>query len=576
VRQHPDAVIVLDEIEKAHSDFARALLTVFGEYGTVYDPRTGRDYPAANATFILTSNLAKELILRHPIAVAKTQGRFVETWQKLPAAADGDPDCAGYAKLREAVDAELSNPPPLDREHSFFRESEIRGRLTDVLPFLPFGPHEVEEAVRGFLAAESKAFSEHPGFANVELAWSPEVVRFFASLYAKKPDEGLRAVNKELQAQVRDLLERAVEAGLVARGAVAALRVDEGAREPRLDLRAVPREVMSPAPAPRLDLEAAVAEEESETFLSTIASFLGGDWVNESMESMWSWTGEKQPTTTNGELEQPEWDWLTEWDWQTDWDWQRIWERLFVMLWEWRFPLVVTAALLVVVASASMAAPMAPVTATVTASSTLGTGGAVSATAMAVSSWALALVQVTGSSASVAVPGLTFYYAWKNRHYVEAAIFAALFAAVCPYAWRVYCTALHLARQAVPKQPARLLVKSLAPRAPSKKKDARQPPGGANPPPKVVMDGANKVLQDSPDLQMVPNVQKHEEDVQDVQEDTLVTQDSDLATKCSLDGGEAREASQSPSESVPSSTATPPCRQLPSSAGCQSGESNGD
>ena len=26
-------VIVLDEIEKAHSDFARALLTVFGEYG---------------------------------------------------------------------------------------------------------------------------------------------------------------------------------------------------------------------------------------------------------------------------------------------------------------------------------------------------------------------------------------------------------------------------------------------------------------------------------------------------------------------------------------------------------------
>ena len=43
------------------------------------------------------------------------------------------------------------------KEHGFFRESEIRGRLTDVLPFLPFSPHEVEQAVRGFLASESKA-----------------------------------------------------------------------------------------------------------------------------------------------------------------------------------------------------------------------------------------------------------------------------------------------------------------------------------------------------------------------------------------------------------------------------------
>ena len=95
------------------------------------------------------------------------------------------------------MDAELSHPPAIDREtgrkcerqnesghdepeprrakeHGFFRESEIRGRLTDVLPFLPFSPREVEQAVRGFLASESKAFSQHPSFANVQLAWSAE------------------------------------------------------------------------------------------------------------------------------------------------------------------------------------------------------------------------------------------------------------------------------------------------------------------------------------------------------------------------------------------------------------------
>jgi hypothetical protein len=33
---------------------------------------------------------------------------------------------------------------------------------------------------------------------------------------------------------------------------------------------------------------------------------------------------------------------------------------------------------------------------------------------MAVAAWATALVQVAGSSASVAVPALTFFYAWKH------------------------------------------------------------------------------------------------------------------------------------------------------------------
>merc|ERR1719506_235778 len=61
----PDAVILLDEIEKAHHSFANALLKVFGENGAVYDPQTGQDISTVNATFILTSNLAKDLIAKH-------------------------------------------------------------------------------------------------------------------------------------------------------------------------------------------------------------------------------------------------------------------------------------------------------------------------------------------------------------------------------------------------------------------------------------------------------------------------------------------------------------------------------
>merc|ERR1719253_120061 len=84
LKQWPDAVVVLDEVEKAHPSFARALLKVFGENGAVYDPHTGQSFPTAQATFILTSNLGKDLIMRHEAAFAK----------------DDDHDCTGYSQIR--------------------------------------------------------------------------------------------------------------------------------------------------------------------------------------------------------------------------------------------------------------------------------------------------------------------------------------------------------------------------------------------------------------------------------------------------------------------------------------------
>ncbi|CAJ1332732.1 unnamed protein product [Effrenium voratum] len=143
VRSHPDAVIVLDEIEKANSGFARALLTVFGEYGTVYDPRTGRDYSASNATFVLTSNLAKELVLRHPAAVAKTEGRCAETKQVLPKGVDGDPDCAAYELLREAVDQELSNPPARQETATSSGRARSGAGSPTSCPFCPSDPRRL-------------------------------------------------------------------------------------------------------------------------------------------------------------------------------------------------------------------------------------------------------------------------------------------------------------------------------------------------------------------------------------------------------------------------------------------------
>lgn len=434
VRPNPDAVIVLDEIEKAHRSFAKALLTVFGEYGTVYDPRTGRDYPASNVTFVLTSNLAKELIIKHPVAVAKTLGRSLETNKLLPMGADVDPECLAYVELREAVDEEIGHA----KENAFFRESEIRGRLTDVVPFLPFGPHEVADAVRGFLSSEAEAFVQSPSFANLELTWSEDVVAHFASLYARKPDEGLRAVNKQLQSQVRDLLERAMDVGLVPRSARVFLRVAPG-RSASLDLRVVPKEhvpVLTSEMKQPETVPEATTQEAPETFFSSLV---------EAFSSLSSSKSEIQSSSSSGEWDwQYDWEWQSDWDWLHTWDWQVLWEQLLLFLYKWSFPLAITGLCLLAAMSAGtmapVVAPMAAPLAAPLAPAAVPVAGTVGVTAMAVVSWTMALVQVVGGSASVAVPALTFFYAWQNRHYIEAVVFCAVSLALCPWAVRVYRT----------------------------------------------------------------------------------------------------------------------------------------
>merc|ERR1719271_16856 len=86
LKKWPDAVILLDEVEKAHPSFARALLKVLGENGAVYDPHTGKDIPSVRATFLLTSNLAKDLILERGISSSDFVAKH--------------PECTSYETLR--------------------------------------------------------------------------------------------------------------------------------------------------------------------------------------------------------------------------------------------------------------------------------------------------------------------------------------------------------------------------------------------------------------------------------------------------------------------------------------------
>mmetsp|Transcript_13551 Transcript_13551/g.37608 ORF Transcript_13551/g.37608 Transcript_13551/m.37608 type:complete len:1079 (-) Transcript_13551:182-3418(-) len=407
LKEWPDAIVLLDEVEKAHPSFARALLKVFGENGAVYDPSTGRDVPTTNATFILTSNLGKDLIATHRVV-----GTEVEE----------DLDCMGYALIREDVLRALREPYIGGREN-FFRESELRGRLTDVVPFLPFSAAEVEVAVRRFLAEEARTFAASPEFAHAALAWEPAVVPALASEYVRRPEEGLRGVHVQLQARVREVLEVAIAAGLLEASATALLRapppnIDTGGR---LDLRVVAARSSKPA----RHGGAAAKVEAAEHGRTPV----GGGPSSGGRAGAEPEAGQGQAV---GALQ---WERLHAWDWELAW--QQAWE----FLWEWRLPLLL---FIVMVFSATSATFMPSMTSGVSmiapsVATAVPTATPTVVTSVAAASWVpsiVALVQLAAGAGSVAVPVLTAAYAWQNRHEIAALAWAMFALVILPVAAR--------------------------------------------------------------------------------------------------------------------------------------------
>jgi len=413
LKQWPDAVILLDEVEKAHPSFARAFLKVFGENGAVYDPRTGQDISTARATFILTSNLGKDLI-------SELSRDFVD--------ARDDPDCKHYSNIKEHMVTALRKPHISGRQN-FFRESEVRARLTNVIPFLPFTLPEVEKAVRHFLVQEARVFAQTPKFAHSQLAWEPAVVPLLASEYPPRAEEGLRGVNVQLQSRVREALGSAIDADLLQDFGALVLRVpaDPSVRG-RLDLRVV---------SPR--------REDTRTGLSSggrLGQFGGfGHFAGFGRNSGNSATGSLHLAAGNGgsmgsgsssgfgfELE-----------FKQAWDWELAWQQLWEFLWEWRFQIAVFAAVLL----AGTTASFIPAVSTATAAAAVPSAAAPAVTCAAIGTSAatwlpsiISALQLAAGLGTAAVPAFTLLYAWQRRHIIAAAIWAAVGVMALPVIYR--------------------------------------------------------------------------------------------------------------------------------------------
>lgn len=177
LRRRPYAVVLFDEIEKAHHDVFNILLQVFDD-GRITDSK-GRTVNCRNAIFIMTSNIGSDLLLE----------RLEQNREKLS---------------KELILAILE---PILKQH--FRP-EFLNRLDDILPFLPLHKDDMEKIVNIQLSHLVKRLHER----EINLSWDESVVKLLAE-EGYDPYFGARPLKRLIQQKVSNMLATAVLEGKI-------------------------------------------------------------------------------------------------------------------------------------------------------------------------------------------------------------------------------------------------------------------------------------------------------------------------------------------------------------------------
>ena len=195
VRRRPYAVVLLDEIEKAHPDVFNTLLQVMDD-GRLTDGQ-GRTVDFRNTVLIMTSNLGSQFLT------------------------DGGPGQEDQA--RERV---------LETVRGHFRP-EFLNRVDEILVFHALGPDELGAIVRLQIARVQELAAQR----HLELQVSPEVRALLARL-GFDPVYGARPLRRAVQRHLVNPLSRAILEGRISDGMHVRAELENG------------EVVLSPAPSP--------------------------------------------------------------------------------------------------------------------------------------------------------------------------------------------------------------------------------------------------------------------------------------------------------------------------------------
>lgn len=176
VNRHPYAVLLLDEMEKAHSEIYNILLQVM-DCGTLTD-RNGRKADFRNVILIMTSNAGASRLSRNVIGFGESS-------------AAGDDD--------EVIRRTFS--------------PEFRNRLDAIVRFNALGPEQIARIVDKFLEELAERLSEK----GVRAAFSP-ALRAHLAEKGVDPQMGARPMRRLIQEEVERQLANELLFGALSRG----------------------------------------------------------------------------------------------------------------------------------------------------------------------------------------------------------------------------------------------------------------------------------------------------------------------------------------------------------------------
>ncbi|XP_062910781.1 mitochondrial disaggregase isoform X1 [Mobula hypostoma] len=217
LKQNPNAVVLFDEVDKAHPDVLTIMLQLFDE-GRLTDGK-GKTIECKDAIFIMTSNVASDEIAEHALQLRQEA-------QEL-----------SKKRLAENLDDELLTEKvtisnqfkehvirPILKAH--FRRDEFLGRINEIVYFLPFCHSELIQLVNKELNFWAKKAKQRH---DITLKWDRQVMDVLAEGY--NLHYGARSIKHEVERRVVNQLAAAYEQELLPHGCTLRIAVERPGAE---------------------------------------------------------------------------------------------------------------------------------------------------------------------------------------------------------------------------------------------------------------------------------------------------------------------------------------------------------
>ncbi|XP_028913893.1 LOW QUALITY PROTEIN: caseinolytic peptidase B protein homolog [Ornithorhynchus anatinus] len=217
LKQCPNAVVLFDEVDKAHPDVLTIMLQLFDE-GRLTDGK-GKTIDCKDAIFIMTSNVASDEIAQHALqlrqeALELSRNRIAENLG----------DVQNSDKITISKNFKETVIRPILKAH--FRRDEFLGRINEIVYFLPFCHSELIQLVNKELNFWAKRAKQRH---NITLLWDREVADVLVDGY--NVHYGARSIKHEVERRVVNQLAAAYEQDLLPGGCTLRITVEDSDKQ---------------------------------------------------------------------------------------------------------------------------------------------------------------------------------------------------------------------------------------------------------------------------------------------------------------------------------------------------------